>query len=752
MLIHFGVIPYMVFDGDYLPSKASTEGERAKRRDESRKFGLELHRLGKTSQAHLELQKAVDVTPEMARQLIEELKKLGVQYVVAPYEADAQLAYLERKGVIHGIISEDSDLLVFGAKCLLTKLDQYGDCVEINRNDFTACREISLVGWTDSEFRRMAILSGCDYLTNINKMGLKTAYRLVRKYKSIEKILRMLQFDGQYHVPAGYLEAFKKAELTFLHQRVFCPLLNNIVMTTSIGIQDEPEDFEFIGKAMDQDIARGVAKGDLHPMTKEPIVVETTSRSLPKTSWGKTLKQALSTPDLKANKSIETFFKVKRTPLAELDPNSFTPSPSQQRLLRQVNGSWVSRPAQATPTLPHSSASMPLSVLPSNIASLPTSSTGSSSAPHPQKRRRLCVEPGEERQLPQALAREDMQRSRFFAPSMSDPSPSLKGNEKNRGKGKEINVWSDDSVEDVMAELPDVSDCSVPGKTGKLKIFKDEERKSKRDHPPGMHRDNSPTCEDSQSSTASTVTVNSGTTTTSTTSAPTSASGEEATISAALSENFTYQPKSETRPPQRNGDAYKVKPTEYQTLLRQKSSIGSSQRTRDSAPAVRNIQHNLMTNDEVLSQLLPDSHPLQRNAGEHKVRPGEYQSLLRNKTKPPLLRQGSMTPLQRLGAGALNRTQSCIASLGSSLDSSRSDLKELAEPPVDQVRTGLLSGTATVLKFAHDAALALPSVNGSEDAMIPDSEEEPEDVFSELELEEPLETPKLNIGRFAFSG
>src|SRR5271163_2783381 len=113
MLQHFGVIPFLVFDGDYLPSKAATEADRAKKREDSKKLGLELLNAGKTSQAYLELQKAIDVTPEMARQLIDELKKTGVQYTVAPYEADAQMVYLERKGLISAIISEDSDLLVF---------------------------------------------------------------------------------------------------------------------------------------------------------------------------------------------------------------------------------------------------------------------------------------------------------------------------------------------------------------------------------------------------------------------------------------------------------------------------------------------------------------------------------------------------------------------------------------------------------------------------------------------------------------
>lgn len=40
----------------------------------------------------------------------------GVDCIVAPYEADAQLAYLNKIGVAQVVITEDSDLILFGCE------------------------------------------------------------------------------------------------------------------------------------------------------------------------------------------------------------------------------------------------------------------------------------------------------------------------------------------------------------------------------------------------------------------------------------------------------------------------------------------------------------------------------------------------------------------------------------------------------------------------------------------------------------
>jgi exonuclease-1 len=39
---------------------------------------------------------------------------MGVDVIVAPYEADAQLAYLNRTKIADYVITEDSDLVLFG--------------------------------------------------------------------------------------------------------------------------------------------------------------------------------------------------------------------------------------------------------------------------------------------------------------------------------------------------------------------------------------------------------------------------------------------------------------------------------------------------------------------------------------------------------------------------------------------------------------------------------------------------------------
>ncbi|KAL8278126.1 hypothetical protein RQP46_009450 [Phenoliferia psychrophenolica] len=272
MLKHFGVTPLIVFDGGLLPSKMGTEGDRERKRTDALAKGTAFLAEGKKGLARDCFVKAVDVTPEMAYQLIKALRREGVQYIVAPYEADPQLAYLERHGFVDGIITEDSDLLVFGCRNVLFKLDGDGNGTLVSRADFARCHEYDFAGWTDKEFRQMAILSGCDYVESIVGLGLKTAYRLMRKYKTAEKVIQFVRLAGQHKVPLDYPAQFQRAELTFCHQRVFDPASKALVHLEPLAAGVDASSMPFVGAPMDDSFARGIASGEIDPLSRKPIV------------------------------------------------------------------------------------------------------------------------------------------------------------------------------------------------------------------------------------------------------------------------------------------------------------------------------------------------------------------------------------------------------------------------------------------------------------------------------------------------
>ncbi|KAI9593067.1 putative exonuclease [Syncephalis fuscata] len=279
LLKHFGVTPLLVFDGAPLPAKAVTEQERATRRAESLEKALQYQKTGQSRLAFEHFQRSLDVTPQLARQLIEALRKENIKYVVAPYEADAQLAYLSRTGVVDAIITEDSDLLVFGCsrKQVIFKMDQYGHGMEIRQEDLSSNRGISLVNWTSTDFRRWCILSGCDYLKSLPGMGLKRAHKYVTMYKTLEQMLNGVKKDG-FPVNDEYRRLFKEAELTFLHQRVYDTANKQLAHLTELSPEVAKEDTLYLGPDLDKDLAIAIAIGDVDPTTKEPFKLTTQTK------------------------------------------------------------------------------------------------------------------------------------------------------------------------------------------------------------------------------------------------------------------------------------------------------------------------------------------------------------------------------------------------------------------------------------------------------------------------------------------
>jgi exonuclease 1 len=118
LLLSHDIEVYLVFDGANLPAKAKTEQSRASSRSKNLELGLQHLEKGEAANGRAFLAKSVDVTPRMAAQLIRVCRTCRpmVKCVVAPYEADAQLAFLSRNNIVDAIVTEDSDCIPYLCK------------------------------------------------------------------------------------------------------------------------------------------------------------------------------------------------------------------------------------------------------------------------------------------------------------------------------------------------------------------------------------------------------------------------------------------------------------------------------------------------------------------------------------------------------------------------------------------------------------------------------------------------------------
>lgn len=237
MLLFNGVIPVMVFDGRHLPAKANEEKNRREERQKKKKLAAQFLRSGQKDKARKYIASSIDVTHEMALELIRTCRSMKIDSIVAPYEADAQLAYLNLNGFVDCVITEDSDLILFGCKKVLFKLQKTGEAQLYNRENLPKVMGVPEDKFDFALFRRMCILSGCDYLSSLPGIGLVKAKKVVLRARDIDITTALMNMGKYLNMPKlevtdEYIEQFFKAEATFMYQYVYDPYKRKVVRLT----------------------------------------------------------------------------------------------------------------------------------------------------------------------------------------------------------------------------------------------------------------------------------------------------------------------------------------------------------------------------------------------------------------------------------------------------------------------------------------------------------------------------------------
>lgn len=216
-LTDYNITPIFILDGDFLESKKKTNEERKKLKE---KYKLEVEiciKRNNIERAKELMKRCVGVTPEILFSVLKTLQANNIEFIISPYEADAQLCFLQKIGYIDYILTEDSDLIVYGSTKILYKFDgMYAS--EYDSLRLAACRD----KFFEENILDICILSGCDYLDSIKGVGLITAHEKLKELGTLESFVAYMA-SRKKEVPNDYLELFSKAKATFLHHIVYNP-------------------------------------------------------------------------------------------------------------------------------------------------------------------------------------------------------------------------------------------------------------------------------------------------------------------------------------------------------------------------------------------------------------------------------------------------------------------------------------------------------------------------------------------------
>ena len=292
-----GVKPIIVFDGASLPAKAKEENERRERRalnTARAKAEIEEKKISSFGQVDPKLRsmivQSVSITSDMITRTMSVLRRLNVDFIVAPYEADAQLAFMYKQGIISGVVSEDSDLIAFGCHRLLSKLDLNGEFVDVRldwafrgadlENKPSNLGELGkLEKWTESMFVDLCILSGSDYkFGKITGIGIKKAFALLNRFRSIDSIVQDVGYSKKWSRDEieRFLSEFHFAKIAFLKHRVF-----DIKTCRCITISEDDESGwkvpdnvtltidDIIGPQIDEITSKQIMTGEINAKTHE---------------------------------------------------------------------------------------------------------------------------------------------------------------------------------------------------------------------------------------------------------------------------------------------------------------------------------------------------------------------------------------------------------------------------------------------------------------------------------------------------
>lgn len=134
-----------------------------------------------------------EVTPEMVTSIQDLLSQFGIPYITAPMEAEAQCAELLQLNLVDGIITDDSDVFLFGGTKIYKNIFHDRKYVEF----YDSKKILVDLGIHRRNMIDLALLLGSDYTAGIKGMGPVSSMEIIAEFGDLTKFKEWYE-EGQF--------------------------------------------------------------------------------------------------------------------------------------------------------------------------------------------------------------------------------------------------------------------------------------------------------------------------------------------------------------------------------------------------------------------------------------------------------------------------------------------------------------------------------------------------------------------------
>lgn len=190
-LLKMNIIPIYVFDGKPPEFKNKIINNRKEIKKKAYEKLNENDNLNDKEKIKY-FKRTVNITKTQIDDCIELLELMGIPYIIAPEEADSQCAELVKSGIADGVLTEDMDIMTFGANKIYRNLTSY------NKDNIMILMEevLETLKLNYEQFVELCILFGCDYCDRLHDLKPEVIYKYFSKNKNIPDTLKLMKQDN----------------------------------------------------------------------------------------------------------------------------------------------------------------------------------------------------------------------------------------------------------------------------------------------------------------------------------------------------------------------------------------------------------------------------------------------------------------------------------------------------------------------------------------------------------------------------